>query len=227
MAEFQIRQVEGMRQVCVELQKETVRVARGALSNYSGDLSFTPKLPRVGDIFRSIFTKESRIRPYLSGTGRIHLQPSLSGYHILDVQQDDKWILEPGVYWASESSITLGLYRDSIFPSYFAGDGFLSWKTTLSGLGSAAINAPGPVEVVHINDSELKVQGRLVLGRTDGLKFRSVRSANFPRNFISGQSRFRVYEGTGKVLVCWTPYWNEHLYARMTGGESISNSLFE
>ena len=47
-----------------------------------------------------------------------------------------------------------------------------------------------------------------------------------PRNLISGQRRLRVYSGSGRALVCWTPYWNEHLYKRMTG-ESIEGSLFE
>jgi uncharacterized protein (AIM24 family) len=226
MAEFAIREIEGMRQVRIDLEDETVRIAHGALSNYFGEIGFKPRLPGAGDLFRSLFTKESRIRPYLSGTGRIHLQPSLSGYHLLDVRDGERWILEPGVYWASEASVRLGLRRDPFWASLWAGDGFFAWKTTLAGAGHAAINAPGPVEVVDIEDAELRAQGRLVLGRTDGLRFRSYKAAPFPRSLISGQSRLRVFEGTGKVLVCWTPYWNEHLYVRMTG-ESISRSLFE
>lgn len=227
MAVFRIREVEGMRQVCIDIEGETVRVARGALSNFYGKVTFVPVLPYLGEALRTIFTQESRIRPFLSGTGRIHLQPSLSGYHVLNVEGGDRWILETGVYWASEDAVELGLHRDPAWSSFWAGDGFLAWKTALSGSGKAAINAPGPVEIVHVEDGELKTQGRLVLGRTDGLKFRSMRSATFPRNFISGQSRLRVFEGTGKALVCWTPYWNEHLYKRMTGGESISGSLLE
>jgi uncharacterized protein (AIM24 family) len=227
MAAFEIREIEGMRQICIEIRDETVRIARGALSNLSGNISFKPVLPRIGEAFRSIFTRESRIRPFLSGSGKIHLQPSLRGYHILTVGAGERWILEPGVYWASENAVELGLHRDPFMASFWAGDGLFAWKTTLSGGGKAAINAPGPVEVAMVEDGELRVQGRLVLGRTNGLRFRSVRSAPFPRNLISGQTRLRVFEGTGKALVCWTPYWNEHLYKRMTGGESIDSSLLE
>ena len=36
----------------------------------------------------------------------------------------------------------------------------------------------------------------------------------------------RVYTGTGKVLVAWTPYWNHHMYTRMTG-EDIAHTIFE
>lgn len=70
------------------------------------------------------------------------------------------------------------------------------------------------------------MKGRLVVGRTAGLRFRSVRSARFPRNFISGQSRLRVFEGKGEVMVAWTPYWNQYMYNRMTG-EDIEGSIFE
>jgi uncharacterized protein (AIM24 family) len=113
-----------------------------------------------------------------------------------------------------------------MFASLWAGDGLLAWKTTISGPGQVAINVPGPVETVEIRDAQFRAQGRLVLGRTDGLKFTSERSARFPRNLISGQKRMRVYTGTGKVLVAWTPYWNHHLYTRMTG-EDIAHTIFE
>lgn len=227
MATFEVREVEGMRQVCIEIKDETVRIARGALSNLYGNIEFKPTLPRLGDMIRSMFTQESRIRPFLTGRGKIYLQPSLSGYHILTVKKGERWILEPGEYWASEGSVKLGLTRDPLLASFWAGDGLLAWKTTLSGEGKAAIKAPGPVEVVEVDEEALRVQGRLVLGRTDGLRFRSVLSASFPRNLISGQKRLRVFEGSGKALVAWTPFWNEHLYQRMTGGQSIEGSLLE
>jgi uncharacterized protein (AIM24 family) len=226
MATFSVREVEGMRQVRIDIADETVRARRGAMSNLRGSIEFTPRLPAAGDIFRSMFTSEARVRPYYQGTGSILLQPSLGGYHVLDVAEGEPWILEPGVYWASEGSVELGLFREPFWASLWAGDGFLVWKTTVAGHGRVAINAPGPVETVDVADGELRVQGRLVLGRTAGLGFASERSAAFPRNLISGQRRLRVYSGSGRALVCWTPYWNEHLYKRMTG-ESIEGSLFE
>ncbi len=226
MAEFVIREVEGMRQVRVDIHDETVRARRGAMSNMRGDITLTPRLPGTGDVIRSWFTSEARIRPYYTGTGSILLQPSLGGYHVMDVDPGEHWILEPGVYWASEGSVNLGLHREPIWTSLWAGDGLFSWKTTVAGDGRVAINAPGPVETVDVADTELRVQGRLVLGRTAGLKFSSQRSARFPRNYISGQRRLRVFAGTGKALVCWTPYWNQHMYQRMTG-EDIEGSLFE
>jgi uncharacterized protein (AIM24 family) len=226
MADFVIREVEGMRQVQVDIRDETVRARRGAMSNMRGAITLTPRLPSAGDVARAWFTSEARIRPYYTGTGSILLQPSLGGYHVLDVEPGDFWILEPGVYWSSEGSVELGLHREPFWASLWAGDGPFNWKTTLAGHGRVAINAPGPVETVDLAQAELRVQGRLVLGRTAGLHFSSQRSARFPRNLISGQRRLRVFAGTGKALVCWTPYWNQHMYHRMTG-EDIEGSLFE
>lgn len=225
MAAFTVREVEGMRQVRIAIDDETVRTRRGALSNLHGRVSVTARLPTPGDLFRSMFTREARVRPSYSGTGVINLQPSLGGYHMLGVE-DQRWILEPGVFWAAEEGVQLGLYRERILPSLWAGDGLLVWKTTVAGHGDVAINAPGPVDVIALEDEELRVQGRLVLGRTAGLRFSSRRASSFFRSFLVGQQRLRVFTGTGKVLVCWTPYWNHHMYRRMTG-EDIEGSLFE
>ena len=225
MAEFTQREIEGMRQVVIDIDGESVRARAGALSNMRGQIELTPRLPGAGDLWRSIFTSEARVRPWYSGTGTILLQPSLSGYHVFDVAEGERWILEPGVYWASEGEVALGVTREPIFASFWAGDGLLNWKTALAGHGRVVINAPGPVEMLDI-DSELRVQGRLVLGRTDGLRFRSVRPARFPRNFISGQKRLRAFEGRGRLMVAWTPYWNQYMYNRMTG-EDIESSIFE
>ena len=225
MAEFSQREVEGMRQVVIDIAGESVRARSGALSNMRGDIEFTPRLPRLIEVWRSLFTREARVRPWYKGTGTILLQPSLSGYHVFDIAEGERWILEPGVYWASEGSVELGLVREPIFASLWAGDGLFNFKTRLAGTGRVAINAPGPVETIDV-DGEFRVQGRLVLGRTEGLRFRSVRSARFPRNFISGQRRLRLFEGRGKAMVAWTPYWNHFMYNRMTG-EDIETSIFE
>jgi uncharacterized protein (AIM24 family) len=226
MAEFTVREVEQMRQVRIDIRGETVRARRGALSNMTGDIRLTPRLPRMGEVFRSFFTSEARVRPHYEGAGTILLQPSLGGYHLLDVGRGERWILEPGVYWSSEGGVELGLYRERFWPSLWAGDGLFPFKTTLEGEGRVAINAPGPVDTVEVRGGELRVQGRLVLGRTEGLRFTSELAAPFPRNWLAGQKRLRVFSGTGKALVCWTPYWNQHMYALMTGRD-VDRALLE
>lgn len=211
MANFTIRDIEGMRQVQIDIRDETVRARKGAMSNMRGTISFTPRLPGGGDVMRSMFVREPAIRPYYTGSGTILLQPSHGGYHVLDVADGEQWILEPGVFWACEGDVRLGMKKERFWPSLWSGDGLFPWKTTLSGHGRAVINAPGPVETVEIDNESLNVQGRLILGRTAGLSFSARRPSTFFRSMISGQQLFRSYSGKGKALVCWTPYWNERL----------------
>ena len=226
MAEFSIRDVEGMRQVRIDLANETVRARRGAMSNLRGQIRVTPRLPGVMEFIRSLYNDEARIRPEYTGTGTVLLQPSLGGYHLMEVVAGERWVLEPGIYWASEGGIALGLHRDPIWTSFLLGDGLLNWKTAVSGSGRLALNTPGPVEMVEITDSTFRAQGRIILGRTAGLRYSSEHVTGFPRSLISGQKRLRALRGTGKVLVCFTPYWNEHMYRMMTGS-SIERSMFE
>jgi len=80
------------------------------------------------------------------------LQPSLAAYHLMDLAQGERRVLEPGIYCASESGISLGLHRDPIWTSFMLGDGLLNWKTTVSGKGRLALNTAGPVEMVEITD---------------------------------------------------------------------------
>jgi uncharacterized protein (AIM24 family) len=225
MAEFSIREVEGMRQVCIDVANETIRTRRGALSNMRGNLTVKAPLPGLRDLFRSIFVDEARIRPSYTGTGTVVLESSLAGFHVIDLK-DERWILEPGVYLASEGDVRLGLFRERMWPSLWAGDGLFVFKTTVDGVGRVAINTPGPVEIVDIKGTDLKVQGRLVLGYTGGLRFSSQRISGFFRSLLIGQKRLRVLSGTGKALVCWTPYWNQHLFESVTG-QHVEGSLFE
>jgi uncharacterized protein (AIM24 family) len=226
MATFTIRDVEGMRQIQVDLVNETARARRGAMSNLRGNITVIPRLPGPLEFIRSIYSDEARIRPEYVGTGTAMLQPSLGGYHLMDVTEGEGWVLEPGIYWASEGSIKLGLFRDPMWTSFLLGDGLINWKTRIGGSGKLALNTPGPVEIVEIAGSTFRAQGRIILGHTVGLKFTTERVARFPRNIIAGQKRLRVLRGTGKVLVCFTPYWNEHMYKMMTGS-SIEQSIFE
>jgi uncharacterized protein (AIM24 family) len=216
LAEFLIREVEGMRQICATIEDDSIRAVAGALSHMDGRIAMTAPLPSPWDLLRTMISKEARVRPRYSGTGRVYLEPSLGGYHVFEAR-DMRWILEPGVFWAAEGEVRLGLSRDPMWSSFWAGDGLINIQTTAQGDGKVVIRAPGPVEEVDIDDEEVVVQGRLVLGRTDGLRYRVRRATGFLQSFIAGEPLVRSYSGTGKALVCWTPYWNKYIHEMMTG----------
>jgi uncharacterized protein (AIM24 family) len=214
MAEFRVCELEGMRWVQIEIQDETVRAEAGALSYMQGDIRITARPASPLSALRSAISNEALVRPSYSGTGTINLESSMGGYHPFEVA-GDSWILENGAYWASEGSVQLGLYRERVWTSLWAGEGFIDYQTKVSGFGRVVLNAPGPVEEVTLNNERLMVEGKLVLARTEGLDYRMRRATKLVQSFFAGEARLRVYAGTGKALVCWTPYWNQYVMQMM------------
>ena len=210
MAEFKVCELEGMRWVQIEMQDETVRAEAGALSYLQGDIRITAKPPSPLSAIRSAMSNEALVRPKYTGTGTINLESSLGGYYPFEVA-GQSWILENGAYWASEGGVQLGLYRERVWTSFWSGEGFVDYQTKVSGEGRVVLNAPGPVEEVTLNNERLMVEGKLVLARTEGLDYRFRRATSLVQSLFAGEARLRVYEGTGKALVCWTPYWNRYV----------------
>lgn len=215
MAEFKVCELEGMRWVQIEVRNETVRAEAGALSYLQGDIRITARPPSPLSALKSAISNEALVRPSFTGTGTINLGSSLGGYHPFEVA-GKSWILQKGAYWASEGSVQLGLHRERVWTSFWAGEGFIEYQTRVSGSGRVVLNAPGPVEEVTLNNERLMVEGKLVLARTEGLDYRFRRATTLIQSFFAGEARMRVYEGTGKALVCWTPYWNRYVAEMMT-----------
>jgi len=203
-----------MRWVQIQIRDETVHAEAGALSYMQGDIRITAKPPSPLAALKSAISDEAMVRPSFSGTGTINLESSMGGYHPFEVA-GESWILENGVYWASEGSVELGLYRERVWTSLLAGEGFIDYQTRVSGYGRVVINAPGPVEEVTLEDEQLMVEGKLVLARTEGVDYRIRRATTLVQSWFAGESRIRVYEGSGKALVCWTPYWNQYVMEMM------------
>jgi uncharacterized protein (AIM24 family) len=212
MAEFEVCELEGMRWVQIRLRDETVRAEAGALSHMQGDIRVTVRLPSPLGALKSIISNEALVRPSYTGTGVINLESSMGGYHPFEVT-GDSWILENGAYWASEGDVELGLYRERVWTSFWGGEGFIDYQTKVSGRGRVVLNAPGPVEEVILKNDRLLVEGKLVLARTEGVDYLRRRVSALLPSLFSGEPVMRLYRGTGKALVCWTPYWNRQLAA--------------
>jgi uncharacterized protein (AIM24 family) len=210
MADFEICELEGMRWVQIALRDETVRAEAGALSHLQGDIKVTARPPSPLSALKSIISDEAMVRPSYTGTGVVNLECSMGGYYPFEVA-GESWILENGAYWASEGGVSLGLHRERVWTSFWGGEGLIDYQTKVSGHGRVVLNAPGPVEQVTLKDGRLMVEGKRVLARTEGLDYRVRRATSLVQSLFSGESSMRSYEGTGKALVCWTPYWNQYV----------------
>ena len=69
-----------------------------------------------------------------------------------------------------------------------------------------------PVEEVELVDDRLVADGPFVIARTAGLALSVRRPArSWVSYWMSGQKLAYVYEGTGKLLLCTTPYWRQRM----------------
>lgn len=212
MAEFDIIELEGQRRVRMRIADESVRAEAGAMSHMSGQVEiFTPP-PSPGAVMASLLSDEPMIRPRYHGTGEVLLEASFGGYHVFDVD-GEPWVLERGAYWASDGRVKLGVHREPFSASFWAGDGLVNFQTKVSGRGRVVLNAPGPVEEVRLDNSRIAVEGKLVIARTLGLKYTVKRPTRSLIGFyLSREAMVRSYSGTGRVLICVTPFWSERLF---------------
>jgi uncharacterized protein (AIM24 family) len=219
MSEFHVETLEGQRFVRIVIRDEAVRAEAGALSYMRGKIIVDAHIPGVGSAIRSMISDEPVIRPRYQGSGEIFLNSSFGGYHVFEVG-DEAWILESGAYWASEDSVMLGLHRERMLTSWFAGDGLIDYQTKVAGRGKVVLNAQGPVEEIELGEESISVEGKVVIARTAGVGYRIRRPTRSLLGFwLSGEQFVRTYTGPGRVLLAWTPYWNERLYRAALGNE--------
>jgi uncharacterized protein (AIM24 family) len=217
MAEFSITNAEGISYVSILLDDETIRAERGALNYLRGDIRIDARLPPVGGIIKRVLAEQSVIRPRYTGSGEIHLECSVGGFHIFDLD-DTPWILEKGAYWASDGEVELSVFRETVLTSLFSGEGFVALQTRVSGQGKVVLKSRGPVQEMQLKNDRMVVDGPYVLARTEGIKHRVRRSARSPiTSLLSGERRLRVYEGSGTLLLSAYPYWR---FMLLSGSES-------
>lgn len=207
MALFDVIDDQGVSFLKVTLSNETVRAERGALCYLFGDIAIDAPLPSIGRAVRRVLSEESVIRPSYTGTGTLYLESSLGGFHVLEAT-DTPWILGKGSYWASEAGVALGVHRETFLTSLFGGEGFVELHTKASGRGKVVLRTPGPVEEVTLRDQRLVTDGKYVVARTGDIHYGIKTAAtSVVRQWLAGEHRLRVYEGTGSLLLASYPFW--------------------
>lgn len=221
MATFEIEHSEGMRWVKVELADDDVRTERGALNHMLGAISMDVPLPSLRAAWVSLFSDESLLRPRYRGTGTVYLDSTLGGYHRFNVRRGEKWILDRRCFWASDGEVEISVRREHWWTAFLAGEGFIWFKTMLSGDGQAVLTVDGPVTEVRLSGDRLVVDGPQVVARTTGINLRMARpTTSLLSYWLSGEKRSYVYEGSGRMLLCITPYWRMRMHRDRLGPEA-------
>lgn len=221
MAKFDIEELEGMHYVKVMLDNETIQAEAGALSSMTGAIDMTVKAPSIGRVIKSSLAEESAFRPTYTGTGIIFLESMFGGFHVFELK-GETWILDRGTYWASEGTINLSAHRESMWTSFWAGEGLIEWQTKVSGNGKVVVASQGPVEELTLEKGKpLVANGRYVVARTADVTY-SIRRAtkSYLSSLMAGEGLCRCYDGPGRVLVCYSPYWRHRMFSQQ-GGQAL------
>lgn len=206
MASFEIVEHEGMHWVKASLDDEEIRAEAGALSYIEGEIVVDTPIPTLRQFLAAMLADETLMRPRYRGTGDIFLEPTLGGFHVLEMD-DDEWILEAGSYWASEGDIEVSAYKENAWASFWSGEGFVQFRTRVRGTGKVVVCTPGPVEVVAVRGS-YRTEAKIVVGRTASLRYRVRRPTRRLIDYLlAGESFLKSFEGEGEILTCPTPYW--------------------
>ena len=212
MATFEVEETEGMRWVKVGLDDDDVRAERGALNHYKGAITMDVPFPSLKAWWVSLFSDESLLRPRYEGTGTVYLDSSLGGFHSMEIMPGERWILDTKCFWASDGEVKLSVHRERTWTAYWADQGLFWYKTALKGEGQVVLSVPGPVEEVHLVDDQIVVDGAQVVARTSGITLSVRRPArSWLSYWMSGQKLAYCYRGTGRLLLCTTPYWRARL----------------
>lgn len=214
MASFEVHELEGVHYVDITMKDETVRAEAGALSYMTGDIAVHSRLiPSITGAIKSFLAEQAIYRPTYTGTGVVTLESSLGGFHVMDLDHES-WVLERGIYWASEGSVDVSFHRVDFWTAFRAGEPLIYLQTKVQGSGKVAMRTRGPIqEMTLAKGQRLSVDGKSVIGWSSDVRFRIRRpTINFFGKYTSGQGRLRVFFGPGRVILNPAPHWRYRIF---------------
>lgn len=196
---FDVVNRERLNMVKVELENASFRYEAGAMHYMKGNLELESDIPGMGKMFKSMITREKIIKPVISGTGTVFMQPSFGEFTILNLQNDE-WILDQSAYYASEISVEIGAFTNRAISALFSGEKW--FQTVVAGTGKVIITSAGPLEEVELINGKLVVDGRFAVARTSGVELKVAKATRgIFSTMLSGEGLVNTFTGTGKVLI--------------------------
>ena len=217
---FDVVNRERLNMVKVDLVNAAFRYEAGAMHYMKGNLELESNVPSVGKMFKSMITKEKIVKPVISGSGTVFLQPSFGEFTILNLQNDE-WILDQGAYYASEMDIEIGAYTNRAVSAMFSGEKW--FQTVVAGTGKVVINSAGPLEEIEMINDKLVVDGRFAVARTSGIDLKVTKATRgIFSTVISGEGLVNTFTGTGKVLIAPVDnYFNTLIHTMRTINSNV------
>ena len=208
MATFEIIEKQSLKMIKATLDNEVIRAESGAMHYMRGEIEIESKMPGAGGFLKSMVSGENIFRPTYTGSGEVYFGPPIFGEYIMMDLNNETWVLDRGAYVCSEMGIEISVVRNKLLTGLAGGEGM--FQTKVSGSGKLVLQAPGPVEVIELNNEKLTVDGSFAVAREGQLNY-SLKKATkgLFSSMTSGEGFVNVIEGSGKVLLAPVP--NAHV----------------
>ena len=202
MADIEIIDNEGMKMVKVNLSGDSIRSESGALHYMQGDIEMQTKAPSVGGFLKSMVSGEDIFRPTYKGMGEVYFgPPTLGEYHILEVEGE--MILDQGAYICSDIDIEIGIFRNKGMSMLAGGEGI--FQTSVKGKGNVVVYSQGPLQVIHLENDTLTVDGSFAVARDASLQFTTQLLGKGLSKIAGGEGFVNIIRGTGRVYLAPVP----------------------
>jgi len=210
-----------LKQVRVDITQGELVIEAGCLHYMRGSLEVEAKSGGVGGWLKSAATGESTVKPRYRGSGLVHLEPTFGHFLFLDLQ-GEHWIVDQGMFYASEGSVEVdAVMQKNISSAIFGGEGL--FQTELKGTGWAILASPVPPEEIvkiTLNNDVLKVDGNFALARRGNIEFSVEKSAkSLWQSFRGGEGLLQTFRGTGEVWLAPT----DSIYASLKESSGFSD----
>ena len=206
-----------LRYVHIGINQASITLEPGALHYMKGSIKIEAKSGGLGGLVQKatagMLTHETTFRPTYTGIGEIFLEPTF-GHFLLIKLNDEEMIADKGMFYASESSVQVGVASQKhISSALFGGEGF--FQTRIYGTGWVVLESPVPaheVRTVILNNEKMQVDGNFALLRKGKIEFRVEKST---KSIIgasrSGEGLLQTFSGTGEVWLAPTQNLYQHL----------------
>lgn len=227
---FMEKQNIRVRQIALYLNNEKVTIEKGAMSYFQGNIQMVSGVTvanALGRLVRGAVTGEQMAQPEYTGTGLLVLEPSFKHFLVLELAQNESIIIDDGMFYCAQGSVTVKAVAQSRLSSAVAG-GETLFQQQLTGPGIIILESVVPmdeIDIIDLNNDTLKVDGNFAVLRSSNLEFTVERSAKtLIGSAVSGEGLVNVYRGTGQVWLAPTiKVYNTLNKAGMFGATSTAS----
>ena len=198
------------RQVAIYINNNSVKIEPGAMSYFQGNLEMVSGVTVTNMLGRAIsgmLTGEKMAMPEYRGSGILVLEPSFKHFILAELGPGESIITDKGMFYCAQSSVTVEpILNSKISSALLGGEGI--FQTHLRGPGVIVLESPVPmceINMLHIDNDILRVDGNFALLRTGNISFTVERSAvSLVGSAMSGEGLVNVFKGTGDIWIAPT-----------------------